>query len=29
MCSLTSELCDYEMTGGWRLEMYERDEAKG
>jgi hypothetical protein len=29
MCSLTTELCDYEMPGGWRLEMYERDEAKG
>ncbi|MGH3731975.1 MAG: hypothetical protein ACRDVC_01125 [Acidimicrobiales bacterium] len=24
MCSLTTELCDYEMTGGWRLEMYTR-----
>jgi hypothetical protein len=25
MCSLTTELCDFEMTGGWRLEMFSRD----
>jgi hypothetical protein len=28
MCSLTTELCDYEMTGGWRFELYVRDETK-
>jgi hypothetical protein len=28
MCSLTTNLCDYDMTGGWRLEMYLRDESK-
>jgi hypothetical protein len=27
MCSLTSQLCEYELTGGWRLEMYARDKA--
>jgi len=25
MCSLTSQLCEYELTGGWRLEMYSRE----
>ncbi|MGD1013500.1 MAG: hypothetical protein ABR963_03810 [Acidimicrobiales bacterium] len=25
MCSLTSSLCDYEMTGTWRLDTYHRD----
>jgi hypothetical protein len=28
MCSLTVQLCDYDLTGGWRLEMFERTEAK-
>jgi hypothetical protein len=28
MCSLTSQLCEYELTGGWRLELYEREVAK-
>lgn len=26
MCSLTSSLCDYEMTGSWRLDTYLRHE---
>jgi hypothetical protein len=25
MCRFSSELCEHEMTGGWRLELYERD----
>jgi hypothetical protein len=25
MCSFTTELCEHEMTGGWRLEMFVRD----
>jgi hypothetical protein len=28
MCSLTTQLCDYEMTGGWRFELYVRNETK-
>jgi hypothetical protein len=25
MCNLTSELCDYELTGTWRLDLFTRD----
>ena len=25
MCRFSRDLCEHEMTGGWRLEMYERD----
>ncbi len=25
MCALTSELCDFELTGSWRLDRFERD----
>jgi hypothetical protein len=25
MCSLTSQLCDYELTGSWRLDRFLRD----
>ncbi|MGC2485141.1 MAG: hypothetical protein WA359_02715 [Acidimicrobiales bacterium] len=25
MCRFSSELCEHEMTGGWRLELYERE----
>ncbi len=25
MCSITETLCDYEMSGGWRFDLYERD----
>jgi hypothetical protein len=24
MCSITSSLCEFEMTGGWRLDLYVR-----
>ncbi len=24
MCALTTQLCDYEMTGGWRLDLFTR-----
>jgi hypothetical protein len=24
MCTFTSSLCDYEMTGTWRLDTYRR-----
>jgi hypothetical protein len=27
MCSMTETLCDYEMTGGWRFDLYEREET--
>lgn len=27
MCSMTETLCDYERTGGWRFDLYEREEA--
>ena len=27
MCSMTEALCDYEMTGGWRFDLYERSEG--
>jgi hypothetical protein len=25
MCNVTSSLCDYEMSGTWRLDTYHRD----
>lgn len=25
MCNLTAELCDYELTGTWRLDLFTRD----
>ncbi len=25
MCRFSTALCEHEMTGGWRLELYERD----
>ncbi len=25
MCSMTETLCDYDMTGGWRFDLYERE----
>jgi hypothetical protein len=25
MCSLTSQLCDYELTGAWRLDLFMRE----
>jgi hypothetical protein len=25
MCTLTSELCDFELTGAWRLDLFTRD----
>lgn len=25
MCSMTASLCDYELTGDWRFDLYERD----
>jgi hypothetical protein len=27
MCSMTETLCDYEMTGGWRFDLYKREEV--
>lgn len=27
MCSVTEALCDYEMTGGWRFDLYQRVEG--
>lgn len=28
MCSMTETLCDYEMTGGWRFDLFERDRPR-
>lgn len=28
MCSVTETLCDVEMTGGWRFDLYERQPSK-
>lgn len=25
MCSMTETLCDYEMTGGWRFDLFQRE----
>jgi hypothetical protein len=25
MCSLTTQLCDYELSGTWRLDLFVRD----
>ena len=25
MCNLTETLCDFEMTGGWRFDLYQRE----
>ena len=25
MCSMTADLCDYELTGSWRMDLFVRE----